>query len=68
MYVCFYICRYNFIRARKYGYPIAYVDPGVGSQQMMNVDKSEKRVEDYILNVMEKSEDKELILWPFNKE
>ena len=68
IYVCFYICRYTYLRSKKYGYPLVFVDPAVASQKMSNMDKSDKNVEAYILNVMEKSVDKELILWPFNKE
>lgn len=45
---------------------IAFIDPHLASQQSM--DACERFVEDYLVSVMEKSKDKELILWPFNSQ
>ena len=66
VHVCLFICRYNFLRARKYRLKVAFVDPATTNQQA--IDNCERIVEDYLINVMEKSKDKDLILWPFHKE
>lgn len=55
----------NFLRARTFGYKIAFVDPGIATQHA--IDDNERAVEDYIINVLEKSKDQELILWPFHQ-
>ena len=66
VHVCLFICRYNFVRDRNFWHKVAFVDPATTNQQA--IDNCKRTVEDYLINVMEKSKDKDIMLWPFHKE
>ena len=59
------ICMYNYHKEKKFASKVAFIDPQITSQSFM--DEYERKVEDYILTVIEKSLNKDLILWPFHK-
>ena len=58
-----YVCR---LRILNDGSNVSFIDPSYADHRSIDV-ASERRVDDYIISVMENSKEKELILWPYHK-